>query len=364
MKWIWEDQHWPNYHYDSDKIAALERQFLLESGEWIGVISQLNDKDKEIIKIHLLTDEALKTSEIEAEYLDRDSLQSSIQQQFGIHTDLRKASAKEQGIAKLMVQVYQNFSQPLTQDTLFNWHELVMNGRTDLIEKGTYRSRKAAMQIVSGAIHNPTVHYQAPAGETIAQLMDDYVSWFNQSDTSLPITIKAALAHLRFEQIHPFEDGNGRIGRALAELCLSQAVGKPMLLSLSSAIADSKKQYYDALQLTNRSLDVTAWVEYFLELILEANQRSKKLLNHILYKSVLLEKISNEINKRQLKVILRIFDAGINGFLGGLSSKNYQTIAKTSSATATRDLKHLVELGALYRTGENRNARYWLNANE
>ncbi len=363
MAWIWENNKWPNYHYESDKVASLEKEFLIASGEWIGIISQLSENDENLVRVKLLTDEAHKTSEIEAEYLDKDSLQSSIQRQFGIHTDLRKTTASEQGIAELMIDVYKNSSTPLHHERLFQWHKLVMNGRNDLIEIGKYRSREAAMQIISGAIHQPTVHYQAPSGLDVAKHMEGFMNWY-RSEKHLPITIKAALSHLRFEQIHPFEDGNGRIGRALAEYSISQDIGKPMLLSLSSAIAANKKQYYDELQHSNRSLNVTRWIEYFTDLIINAQQRSKKLLRFVLKKSDLLYRLENQLNDRQKKVILRLFEAGIDGFKGGLSSRNYQAIAKTSSATATRDLADLVTKKALYKTGEKKHSRYWLNIDE
>jgi Fic family protein len=362
MKWVWEQDEWPDFHYESEKVASMEKRFLLASGEWTGVLSQLDKEDERRIRVLLLTDEAMKTSEIEAEILDKDSLQSSIQRQFGIHTDMRTSKAREQGMAELMVEVYRNFDSPLSHYVLHQWHQLVMAGSRGVRTIGEYRKGVEAMQVVSGAIHDPTVHYQAPPSAVIPELMEDFVRWFN--DSELPVTVKAALVHLRFEQMHPFEDGNGRLGRALAELAISQAVGKPMLLSLSTVITVNKKRYYDELHLTNTSLEVTRWVEYFVELVIEAQKRSRLLLDFILKKSNLLKRVEGQINDRQEKVVLRLFDAGIDGFEGGLSSKNYQSITKASSATATRDLRDLVEKRVLIKTGENKNARYWLNISE
>lgn len=358
MNWVWEQDEWPDFHYESEKVGDLERAFLLASGEWVGVLSQLDEGDERRIRVLLLTDEAMNTSEIEAEFLDKDSLQSSIQRQFGIHTDMRTPKAKEQGIAKLMVEVYRNFDVPLSHEILRLWHQLVMSGRRDVRTVGEYRNGMEAMQVVSGAIHDPVVHYEAPPSAMIPELMENFVEWFN--GCKLPVTVKAALVHLKFEQMHPFEDGNGRIGRALAEFAISQAIGKPMLLSLSTVIAANKRRYYDELHRTNTSLDITRWVEYFVGLVIEAQERSRLLLDFILQKSCVLKRLEGQINERQEKVILRLFDAGIDGFIGGLSSKNYQSITKASSATATRDLRDLVEKGVLFKTGKNRNARYCL----
>lgn len=175
---------------------------------------------------------------------------------------------------------------------------------------------------------------------------------------------RAAIAHVYFESIHPFEDGNGRIGRVLVEKVLSQGVGRPVLIAVSKMLEKRKKEYYAELEQCNRTLDVQHWLEFFSSVILQAHEESMGLLRFLIQKSKLLNALSNQINPRQMKVLLRMFAEGPGGFQGGLSAEKYITITKTTRATATRDLTDLVAKGALIKTGELRHTRYWLNITE
>jgi len=235
-----------------------------------------------------------------------------------------------------------------------------MQGRSDLKEIGLFRSMGDPMQIVSGPIHQPIVHFEAPPVVEVPREMERYLNWFSTSQGTMPALARAATAHLYFESIHPFEDGNGRIGRALAELSLSQSLGKPVLLALSKTITKRKKLYYDQLAAASRTMEVTGWIRYFANLVLEAQDEASKLVTFIIGKPRFFDIFRDRLNPRQEKALARMFEAGPAGFKGGLSAGNYAAITKASSATTTRDLNELVKLGALNRTGEKRYARYFL----
>ena len=365
MTWNWEQPGWPEFTYDSGALKPLERQFLLRSGEFIGAFKHVGPEDRDMLKIELISDEALKTSEIEGEVLNRDSVQSSLRRQFGLGTDGRRIPPAERGIAEMMVNLYRSFGDPLTHETMFAWHNMLMSGERGVQVVGGYRTHSDPMQVVSGSIHSPKVHFEAPPSSEMKDEMDAFVSWFNETAPSgkrpLPALTRAGLAHLYFVSIHPFEDGNGRIGRALAEKSLAQNLGQPSLIALAYTIERSRKAYYAALERNNKDIEVTNWFVYFAETILEAQRNTIKRLDFYVAKAKLYEKLRGQLNERQEKVIARMFREGIDGFKGGLSAENYISITKTSRATATRDLQDLVALGALTRTGELRHTRYHLN---
>jgi Fic family protein len=221
------------------------------------------------------------------------------------------------------------------------------------------------MRIVSGGIHNPKVHFEAPPSAKMKDEMDAFVSWFNDTAPrgriSLPALTRAGIAHLYFVSIHPFEDGNGRIGRALAEKSLAQNLGQPSLIALAYTIERSRKAYYAALERNNKDIEITDWLTFFAETILEAQRNTIKRLDFYVAKAKLYETLRGQLNERQEKAIARMFQEGIDGFKGGLSAANYISIAKSSRATATRDLQDLVAKGALTSTGELRHTRYHLN---
>ena len=360
MKWNWERPDWPNFTYDQNCLQEAEGLFLHGSGYLAGAFAHLSEEEGVQVRIGLLSNEALESSKIEGEMLNRDSLQASVRGHFGLLADGRRIPPAEQGIAELMVDVYRNFDAPLTVKKLEKWHEMLMQGRSDLRERGCFRTMGDPMQIVSGPLHHPKIHFEAPPAATVSAEMRRYLKWFNDSRGKLPALGRCAVAHLYFESIHPFEDGNGRIGRAVAELSLSQSLGKPVLLALSQTIGKHLKQYYDKLAIGNRSLEVTDWVCFFARTILEAQDRAGKQIEFIIAKAKFFDRLRGKFNPRQEKVLLRMFEAGVDGFIGGLSAGNYQRIAKTSPATGTRDLGELVELGALLRTGEKRHTRYHL----
>ena len=360
MTWNWQQADWPHFTYDTPAVAELEARFLRESGIIIGAFRHLSPEEKDLLTIDLISTEALKTSEIEGEILNRDSLQSSIRRQFGLQTDGRRVPPAEQGIAEMMVSLYRNFDEPLTDQTLFEWHKMLTNGRNDLRNVGCYRAQAEPMQVVSGSIHKPKVHFEAPPSDQMRSQMDDFLIWFNSSHSLSPLT-RSAIAHLYFVSIHPFEDGNGRIGRAIAEKAIAQNIGQPSLTALATQIEKDRKHYYHALESSNKGNEITTWLIYFAQLILDAQKTTEAQIQFLIDKTKLYDRLRGKLNKRQEKVIERMFSEGADGFTGGLSADNYMTIAQTSSATATRDLKEMVELQAFSKTGKLKGTRYWLN---
>jgi Fic family protein len=365
MAWNWQKNDWPRFTFKKPAIADLEARFSHQSGIFLGALKHVSTDDKNTLVVDLMSTEALKTSEIEGEILSRDSLQSSIRRNFGLDANNQKIPPAEQGIAEMMVDLYKTFNKPLSHDRLFAWQKMLMKGRRDINALGAYRTHEAPMQVVSGAIHKPKVHFEAPPSKAMHREMAQFIKWFNDTapdgNNPLPPLTRAGTAHLYFVCIHPFEDGNGRIGRALAEKVLSQCLGQPTLIALSYTIQERKKAYYESLEKNNKTSEITAWLDYFAKTILDAQGYTQKLIDFLIEKSRLYEKLRGKMNERQEKVIARMFREGPDGFKGGLSAEKYLSIAKTSRATATRDLQDLVEKSALLKTGERKYTRYWLN---
>lgn len=365
MEWNWQKDDWPEFTYRKSALADLEARFLHQSGIFLGALKHVSAEDKDTLVVDLMSTEALKTSEIEGEILNRQSLQSSIRRNFGLDDRNQKIPPAEQGIAEMMVDLYKTFDKPLSHEQLFAWHKMLMKGRRDLHDPGAYRTHEDPMQVVSGAVHKPKVHFEAPPAKAVRREMTKFIKWLNDtapgSKNPLPALTRAGMAHLHFVCIHPFEDGNGRIGRAIAEKALSQCLGQPTLIALSHAIQERKKAYYESLEKNNKDNEITDWLVYFANTILEAQGYTQRLIDFLIEKSKLYEKLRGKMNSRQEKIIARMLREGPDGFKGGLSAEKYLSIAKTSRATATRDLQDLVEKGALRKTGELKYTRYWLS---
>lgn len=364
MQWNWQQADWPHFRYDKTKLEEFEVKFLKSEGILLGAFRHLNEDEKTALKIEIISNEAVMTSEIEGEYLNRDSVQSSIRRQFGLSSEKSSPSPAEQGIAEMMVHLYNTFNAPLTHETLFGWHRMLTAGRRDLTNIGSYRTHAEPMQVVSGYIGKVKVHFEAPPSQSVPSEMDQFMGWFKDTDSEgdhpLSALIRAGIAHLYFVCIHPFEDGNGRIGRAIAEKSLAQSLGEPTLIALSNTILNKRKEYYDALEAANKNNEITSWLIYFAKTVLDAQQYTQTYIDFLIAKTKLFDRLRDQLNDRQLKVLSRMFKEGPTGFKGGLSAENYLSITKTSRATATRDLAELVTLGALTQTGTLRHTRYHL----
>ena len=364
MTWNWQKPDWPGFSWDQTLLRKAEDHFLMGSGMFVGTIRHLGAIDQEQLTIEAISLEALTTSEIEGEILDRTSVQSSVRKQLGVATDDQQVGAAEQGIAEMMVDLYLSFAEPLSDEMLFAWHRMLVKGRKDLKDLGRYRRSDEAMQIVSGAPYAPKVHFEAPPSSRVPKEMTQFLVWFNRTAPDgadpLPALTRAGIAHLYFVSIHPFEDGNGRIGRAISEKALAQCLGQPTLTALAATILIRRTNYYDALEAANKDTEATSWLSWFAGIAIEAQHRTAARVKFLLDKTRLLDRLRGRLNERQEKALLRMFREGPEGFKGGLSAGNYIRITGTSPATATRDLADMVAKGALARVGERRHARYHL----
>jgi Fic family protein len=363
MKWNWERPEWPKFSFKASALEPLERQFLLRSGQFLGAFKHIGRGDQDTLRIELISDEALKTSEIEGEILNRDSVQSSLLYQFGLGPQ-KHVPAAERGIAEMMVDLCKTFAKPLSDRIMLRWHGMLMKGDRTVKDIGRYREHDDPMQVVSGPAHKRKVHFEAPPSKRVKKEMKAFIEWFNDTAPDgkhpMPALTRAGVAHLYFVCIHPFEDGNGRIGRAIAEKVLAQNLGQPTLIALAYTIERKRKNYYAALERNNKDTEITDWLTYFAESIIEAQASTLKRVDFYVAKAKFYERMRGQLNDRQEKAIARIFREGIDGFKGGLSAENYIRITRASRATATRDLQDLVAKGALTRTGELRHTRYQL----
>ena len=361
--WNWQKDDWPDFRFDAERLTALEERFLQESGVYSGMVRHLEKEGRDWLAVELMSEEALRTSEIEGEILNRESVQSSIRRQFGLVTDHRRVPPAEQGISELMVELFRDFRVPLNEARLLHWHALLMNGRRDLAA-GSYRAGGDPMQVVSGPLHSPKVHFEAPPAAAVPNEMRRFFEWYRETGPEgtarLPMLTRAGICHLYFVSIHPFEDGNGRIARALSEKSLAEGLGKPALIALSAEIQRNRRAYYDMLERSNKRNEITDWLVYFAGTVLGAVTESQRWVEFLIEKTRLIDRLRGKWNERQERAILRMAREGPAGFKGGLSAENYLAITGTSRATATRDLQGLVEMGALVRIGRLKGTRYRL----
>ena len=359
----WRFKNWPQFEYNAEAIDSVVIEFATETGEVKGIIDTLPSDFKQDTVLQFMIDEAIKTSAIEGEYYSRKDVMSSIRNRLGVGdgSHIRDINARE--IAELMVEVREQFAASLTEQLIKDWHAMLFT-KSRLIHGGAYRTGNEPMLIVSGGYGKEIVHYEAPPSHRVPTEMEQFIDWYfnftvKQKDIKSAL-IKTAIAHLYFEIIHPFEEGNGRIGRAIADKCLSESLGRVLVLSLSTAIEQNKKAYYNALQLAQQSLGITDWIVYFTKTVLVAQRNAKELIHFSRDKVRFLDENRDKLNSRQLKAVLKMLDKGVEGFEGGMTAKKYMAINKTSKATATRDLQDLGAKRILNTIGGGRSVRYEL----
>ncbi len=367
MKYNWQQKDWLDFKYDVSDIQDILFAFAEKTGHVSGVLKSLPDSTQTETIIDLMVAEAIKTSEIEGEYLSRSDVMSSIRHNLGLDSDKQHfIDQRAKGVADLMVDIRNSFKLLLTKEKLFDWHRMLLGGQSTRIAVGIWRTHQEPMQVISGAIGKWKVHFEAPPSDRVPEEMVGFVNWFNKTapgekdDIKNPI-LRSAIAHLYFESIHPFEDGNGRIGRAIAEKALSQGLSRPALLSLSETIEANKKAYYQALKIAQSSNEITGWIVYFSDIVLQAQTNAEENIEFVLKKTKFFDHFNTQLNERQLKVIRRMFEQGTKGFEGGISAKKYVAITGTSKASATRDLQQLSAIGALKQVGGGRSIRYEVN---
>ncbi len=369
QSWVWTQPGWPGFVWDDAALQGYVSRFVTDAAWQSGALAFVGGPNDVEVHLEWLEDEAMQTSAIEGEALQRESIRSSLLHFFGLEASLHAPPA-ERGVAKLAIDVYRTFGEALSHEMLSDWHLTLMSSSPVVRELGRYRSGPESAQVVTvqrGTMRSATLNYLAPPGTRVAREVDAFVDWFNQTTEhgtdadALPI---AGAAHLYFECIHPFEDGNGRIGRALAEKALARCLGRPSLIPLSRTIHARRGEYYRALESCRYSLDAGLWQTWFARTVIDALEQGRLRLIRHAAQARLLRALEERLNNRQETALYQLFREEPRGFEGGLSASNYQTITGASSATASRDLSDLVRKGALRRTGRGRHTRYWLNAPE
>jgi len=349
-RWIWQQESYPNFTYDTTTLEPILLKIKYQQGLLDGIYKTINKNDLDLAKVEILTTEALDTSAIEGEVLSRDSVRSSISKKLGIDIEKDFSNIKTDGLVDILLDATINYDKEFTLERLFGWHNALFPSGYNSISKinvATFRGEEE-MQIVSGPIGKEKIHYIAPPRDSLEKEMDSFLEWLND-DTDLSI-IKASITHLWFVVIHPLDDGNGRITRALTDMLLARESRQTYkMYSVSNAIKNNKKDYYDILEKTTTGdTDITLWIEWFLNTILLALNNSKDNLDFVLQKTSFWDRHRETIlNKRQIKVLNKLLDVGYGNFKGGMNTRKYATMTKTSKPTASREIKDLVEKGCL-----------------
>jgi Fic family protein len=362
MSYNWQQEDWPTFQYNLSDTEDALFAFAERTGRATGLLKGLTADARAESSIEMMVIEAIKTSAIEGELLNRRDVMSSIRKNLGMDGGPAGGDKRAEGAAALMLAVRNDFAAPLSEDTLFQWHRMVMAGHRRIVA-GQWRTHAEPMQVVSGPIGHEQVHFEAPPSSRVPEEMQRFIQWFNDTapDGNAEIRkapVRSAVAHLYFESIHPFEDGNGRIGRALSEKALSQGLRRPALLSLSRAIEAKRKEYYAALQEGQESNEITSWVTWFVHMVLEAQIQAEEQIDFTLKKAKLFDRFRNQLNERQLQILRRMLEEGPTGFEGGMSAKKYMVITGASKATATRDLQDLTDKGIFVPSGGGRSVHY------
>lgn len=362
MQYIWQRSEWPNFIWDNDAVDQNTYDYALEASGLVGEVKHLSEADKTDALIDLMVSEAVKTSQIEGENFDRADVRSSIRNQLGLNaTPEAVRDPKANGVAALMISVRDYFARGLTEERLCEWQDQIIVGpyERSKLDVGQWRTSREPMQIVSGAIGKEKVHYEAPPSSQVPMEMTRFIEWFKGSQ-KLKGAVRAGVAHLYFECIHPFSDGNGRVGRAISEIALSQELGHPALLSLSTTIHGRKKEYYDALsRASSGGLDITEWLVWFTDLVLDSQKQAKEQIGFVLSKARFWDGYADKLNERQTKILNRMLREGLEGFKGGMSAQKYMKITDCSKATATRDLTELMKMRAIRKLeGGGRSTHY------
>ena len=346
-KYIYQKENWTDFVWDNAIVSAVLGDVRLLQGKMLGQIHSLGFSSKEEKKLEMLTLDVLKSSEIEGETLNYEQVRSSVARRLGINTAGLVTSPRDvEGVVEMMLDATQNYSEPLTEDRLFGWHAaLFPTGYSGMHKITVARYRTEGMQIVSGAMGKEKVHYEAVAATDVEKEMKLFLDWFNDDTIQIDPVLKAAIAHFWFIIIHPFDDGNGRIARAISDRMLARSESsKERFYSLSKQILAERNDYYAVLKKTQHNNDITDWLVWFLNCLKTALLETENSMQNILLKTEFWEKHKDIlINERQRLMINKLFD----DFYGKLTTSKWAKITKTSTDTALRDIKDLMEKGIL-----------------
>ena len=363
--YIWQSSDWPNWRYDLAALAGPMAEVSRAQGLLMGRLADVGMALRDQASMSVLTDDVVKTSEIEGEQLNVESVRSSIARRLGVDIGaLAPVDRHVEGVVDMVLDATASCLAPVTRERLFGWHAaLFPTGYSGLaaIKVGGWRDDASGpMQVVSGPIGRQRVHFEAPPADRLEPSMSQLLDWINGASNEPPL-IRAGLGHLWFVTLHPFDDGNGRIARAIGDLLLARADGSPQrFYSLSAQIQRERKAYYDILERTQKgSLDVTAWLAWFLDTLHRAVDQAQHTLDAVLAKSRFWQRwATTPLNERQVKLLNRLLD----GFEGKLTSSKWAAIARCSPDTALRDITSLLALGVLRKSDAGgRSTSYELN---
>ena len=349
-KWIWQHKEWPKFTWDDVELAPILREINQLQGKLLG---QTEGMDLQQPELDALLQNAINTSAIEGEDLNVESVRSSLAKQLGVEqAGLPPGTPQSDGLAELLIDATHHYDVPLTKDRLFQWHRaLFPMGQSGLTPIRVVQLRGAEpMQVVSGPVGKRVIHFEAPPNENLEKELDDFLSWFTQNQQQLDPVMRAGIAHLWFITLHPFDDGNGRIARAISDLVLAQAEHRNIrFYAMAATIMKNRQGYYNILEETQRNgLIITRWLLWFATMLKQTVLDALERVHYVLLKAKFWQRhAQTTLSKRQIKALNRLLDAGPGEFEGGLNARKYAGLTKVSKATATRDLIDLVSKGCL-----------------
>lgn len=364
--WIWQLPDWPRFSWQADTLAPLLRACGQAQGRLLGMLGAVGSDTEVQSSLDAMLQNIVTSSAIEGEQLNVGSVRSSLARRLGLNEEGRTTSRSE-GLAELLLDATHAHQEQLDEQRLFTWHRWLFPSDDHLLARplhiGALRGEEP-MQVVSGRIDRPTVHFEAPPRAGLEAQLAHFLAWFesSRSDASLDPFLRASIAHFWFVTLHPFDDGNGRLTRAITDLALAQ--GEPRAIrfyAMSASILNDRAGYYRVLEASQKgSLDITAWLQWFLATLLNSLEQALARIERVLVKARFWHAQRNQaLSVEQIKVLNRLLDGGEQGFENGISAAQYQAVAKVSKATATRHLSDLVEKGCLARLpGGGRSTRY------
>jgi Fic family protein len=370
LTWIWQQPDWPAFTWQVKELVQLLRACNQAQGRLLGMSATVGDYTEHQNQLDTLLRNIVTSSAIEGEQLNVSSVRSSLARRLGL-VDTGKPSSRSEGLAELLLDATGNHAELLTLERLYQWHrwlfpqdELFLGVH---IRIGALRGEEP-MQVVSGRLDHPTVHFEAPPRAGLEHQLDCFLDWFERSrhETGLDPLLRAGIAHFWFVTLHPFDDGNGRLTRALTDLALTQGEQQSIrLYTMSASILDNRNEYYRILESSQKgTLDITAWLEWFLQTLLQSLEQAMARIDHVLAKARFWQTHrTDDLSVEQVKVLNRLLDGGERGFEEGISAAQYKAVAQVSKATATRHLSDLLSKGCIVRLpGGGRSTRYIINS--
>ena len=368
--WIWQQPDWPRFTWQAEPLAPLLRACTQAQGRLIGMLGAVGNDTEAQSSLDAMLQNIVTSSAIEGEQLNVGSVRSSLAKRLGVSEEGR-ITARSEGLAQLLLDATQAHQQPLDLERLYAWHRWLFPDDDSLMARplliGALRGDEP-MQVVSGRLDRPTVHFEAPPRAGLEQQLADFLDWFerSRSDASLDPLLRAGIAHFWFVTLHPFDDGNGRLTRAITDLALAQGEHQTIrFYAMSASILDDRAGYYRILEASQKGpLDITAWLQWFLATLLNSLEQALARIDRVLIKARFWQTHRNQtFSAEQTKVLNRLLDGGERGFEAGISAAQYQAVAKVSKATATRHLSDLVAKGCITRLpGGGRSTRYQVNS--